>query len=135
MSRARSGTELFVISGAFEDGRGPDLGKDEPMARTAARLATSRAKSMASEHLVGGLPTDSLPPATPHGQAPPSNFPSDFPTDPGAASLGGPGGDCASDRAPLPHRLAGPVRRRRESRAPCGRPGYPSCLRRRAAPL
>ena len=30
--------------------------KDEPMARTAARLAISRAKSMASEHLEGGLP-------------------------------------------------------------------------------
>ena len=27
MSRARQGTELFVISGAFEDGRGPDLGQ------------------------------------------------------------------------------------------------------------
>jgi hypothetical protein len=73
MSRARTGTELFVISGAFEDGRGPDLGKDEPMARTAARLATSRAKFMASEHLVGGLPAN-------------GHFPSDFPTDPGAGS-------------------------------------------------
>jgi hypothetical protein len=73
MSRARAGTELFVISGAFEDGRGPDLGKDEPMARTAARLAISRAKSMASEYLVGGLSADRL-------------FPSDFPTDPGAGS-------------------------------------------------
>jgi conjugative relaxase-like TrwC/TraI family protein len=68
MSRARAGTELFVISGSFEDGRQPDLGKDEPMARTAARLATSRAKSMASEHLMGGLPAD-------------SHFPSDFPTE------------------------------------------------------
>ena len=58
-----------MISGAFEDGRGPDLGKDEPMARTAARLATSRAKSMASEHLEAGVPAD-------------SDFPSDFPTEP-----------------------------------------------------
>jgi UvrD-like helicase C-terminal domain len=74
MSRARQGTELFVISGSFEDGRGSDLGKDEPMARTAARLAISRAKSMASEHLVGGLPAG-------------GHFPSDFPT---AADAGPP---------------------------------------------
>jgi conjugative relaxase-like TrwC/TraI family protein len=71
MSRARNGTELFVICGAFEDGRGPDLDRDEPMARTAARLATSRAKSMASEHLEAGLPANRY-------------FPSDFPTEPGA---------------------------------------------------
>ncbi len=77
MSRARSGTELFVISGAFEDGRGPDMGEDEPLARTAARLATSQAKSMASEHLVGGLPTAR------HRH---SNFPSDFPMGPSAGS-------------------------------------------------
>jgi hypothetical protein len=69
MSRARKGTELFVIDGAFEDGHGPDLDQGEPMARTAARLATSRAKSMASEHLVIGLPADA-----------------DFPTEPGANS-------------------------------------------------
>jgi hypothetical protein len=69
MSRARKGTELFVIDGAFEDGHGPDLDQGEPMARTAARLATSRAKSMASEHLLIGLPADA-----------------DFPTEPGADS-------------------------------------------------
>ena len=121
MSRARAGTELFVISGAFEDGRGPDLGKDEPMARTAARLATSRAKSMASEHLVGGLPAD-------------GHFPSDFPTDPGADSVTQ-SGDSGSDRAPLPDRLAGPVRRGRSTGAPRRRPGRPTRLRRRAASL
>jgi UvrD-like helicase C-terminal domain len=74
MSRARRGTELFVISGSFEDGRDDDLGKDEPMARTAARLATSRAKSMASEHLEAGLPTG-------------GDIPSDFPAAPRADSL------------------------------------------------
>jgi conjugative relaxase-like TrwC/TraI family protein len=87
MSRARSGTELFVISGAFEDGRGPDMGEDEPLARTAARLATSQAKFMASEHMVGGLPTDRLRPSDfPTARHRPSNFPSDFPMGPGAGS-------------------------------------------------
>ena len=87
MSRARAGTELFVISGAFEDGRGPDLGKDEPMARTAARLAISRAKLMASEHLVGGFPADGhFPSEFPTDRHRASDFPSDFPTDPGADS-------------------------------------------------
>jgi hypothetical protein len=87
MSRARSGTELFVISGAFEDGRGPDMGEDEPLARTAARLATSRAKSMASEHLMGGLAANRLFPSDfPTDGHRRRNFPSDFPTDPGAGS-------------------------------------------------
>ena len=87
MSRARNGTELFVIGGSFEDGRGPDLGKDEPMARTAARLATSRAKSMASEHLIDGLPSH-------------SHFPSDFPTDAGADSHTGPRKETTTGAAP-----------------------------------
>ena len=137
MSRARAGTELFVISGAFEDGRGPDLGKDEPMARTAARLAISRAKLMASEHLVGGLPADGhFPSDFPTDRHRASDFPSDFPTDPGADSPPAPRVETApATRAPPRHRLAGPVRRPRESRAPCGRPGHPSGLRRRAASL
>jgi hypothetical protein len=83
MSRARAGTELFVISGSFEGGRGPDMGEDEPMARTAARLATSRAKSMASEHLVGGLGADI-----------------DFPTDGGARS---PSAETAPATVPRPN--------------------------------
>jgi hypothetical protein len=103
MSRARAGTELFVISGAFEDGRGPDLGEDEPLARTAARLATSRAKSMASERLVGGLPTDRLRPSDfPTARHPRSNFPSDFPTDPGAGSRSAPQVEIAPATATRP---------------------------------
>ena len=82
MSRARCGTELFVISGAFEDGRGPDLGKDEPMARTAARLAISRTKLMASEHLAGLSADRHFPSDFPTDP----DFPSDFPTDAGAGS-------------------------------------------------
>ena len=100
---------------------GPDLGKDEPMARTAARLATSRAKSMASEHLVGGLPTD-------------SHFPSDFPTEPAPTSVAR-WRLRQRPRRSLPDRLAGRVRRIRAARAPRGRPGHPARLRRRAASL
>jgi hypothetical protein len=51
MSRARHGTELFVPGGTFEQGLGPEVREAEPLARTAARLATSRAKSLASSSL------------------------------------------------------------------------------------
>jgi conjugative relaxase-like TrwC/TraI family protein len=51
MSRARLGTELFVPDGAFERGLGPEVPEVEPLARTAARLAVSRAKVLASSHL------------------------------------------------------------------------------------
>jgi hypothetical protein len=63
MSRARAGTELFVADGAFEHGHGPDYLVDEPLARTAARLATSRSKQLASSYLRGdnkGLPFNSV---------------------------------------------------------------------------
>jgi len=50
MSRARRSSELFVLSAAFEHGHGPDALIEEPLARTAARLATSRAKHLASSH-------------------------------------------------------------------------------------
>ena len=61
MSRARRSSELFVLSAAFEHGHGPDVVPDEPLARTAARLATSRAKYLASSHLSAELDTDSEP--------------------------------------------------------------------------
>jgi conjugative relaxase-like TrwC/TraI family protein len=52
MSRARISTELFVPGGgAFEQGLGPEVPDVEPLARTAARLAVSRAKTLASSHL------------------------------------------------------------------------------------
>jgi Ti-type conjugative transfer relaxase TraA len=51
MSRARGGAELFVADGPFETGHGPDAVPDEPLAATANRLATSRAKRLASELL------------------------------------------------------------------------------------
>jgi conjugative relaxase-like TrwC/TraI family protein len=51
MSRARISTELFVPGGAFEQGLGPEVPDVEPLARTAARLAVSRAKALASSHL------------------------------------------------------------------------------------
>jgi conjugative relaxase-like TrwC/TraI family protein len=54
MSRARRGTELFVPDGAFERGLGPEVPEIEPLARTAARLAVSRAKVLASSHLEEG---------------------------------------------------------------------------------
>ena len=54
MSRARRGTELFVTAGVFEQGLGPDAPEVEPLARTAARLAVSRAKVLASSHLENG---------------------------------------------------------------------------------
>jgi nucleotide-binding universal stress UspA family protein len=50
MSRARHGSELFVTAGAFEDGHGPDVAPAEPLATTAARLATTRAKHLATEY-------------------------------------------------------------------------------------
>jgi conjugative relaxase-like TrwC/TraI family protein len=50
MSRARHGSELFVASGPFEHGHGPDGAPEEPLATTAARLATTRAKHLASEY-------------------------------------------------------------------------------------
>lgn len=54
MSRARRGTELFVIAGVFEQGLGPEVPEVEPLARTAARLSVSRAKVLASSHLEQG---------------------------------------------------------------------------------
>ena len=51
MSRARRGTELFVTAGVFEQGLGPEVPEVEPLARTAARLAVSRAKLLATTHL------------------------------------------------------------------------------------
>jgi Ti-type conjugative transfer relaxase TraA len=51
MSRARTGTELFVVTGGMESGLGPDTGDEEPLARVAARLKISRAKELASEQL------------------------------------------------------------------------------------
>jgi conjugative relaxase-like TrwC/TraI family protein len=51
MSRARAGTELFVVSGAIEQGLGPAGDEAEPLARVAARLATSRAKHLATDYL------------------------------------------------------------------------------------
>jgi conjugative relaxase-like TrwC/TraI family protein len=51
MSRARISTELFVGGGAFEQGLGPEVKEVEPLSRTAARLAVSRAKVLASSHL------------------------------------------------------------------------------------
>ncbi len=50
MSRARFGSELFVASGPFEHGHGPDVAPEEPLATTAARLATTRAKHLATEY-------------------------------------------------------------------------------------
>jgi Ti-type conjugative transfer relaxase TraA len=61
MSRARIGTDLFVAGGAFEHGHGPDYAADEPMERTAARLATSRAKKLALSHLGDGIASEPLP--------------------------------------------------------------------------
>lgn len=51
MSRARLGAELFVTGGTFEQGLGPEVPEVEPLAKTAARLAVSRAKVLASSHL------------------------------------------------------------------------------------
>jgi conjugative relaxase-like TrwC/TraI family protein len=51
MSRARLGTELFVTDAVFEQGLGPDVPDVEPLAKTAARLAVSRAKVLASSQL------------------------------------------------------------------------------------
>jgi Ti-type conjugative transfer relaxase TraA len=49
MSRARAGTELFVVAGGFESGLGPDIGDEEPLARVAARLKVSRSKELARD--------------------------------------------------------------------------------------
>ena len=133
MSRARSGTELFVISGAFEDGPGADMGKDEPMARTAARLAISRAKSMASEHLTGGLPANGRSPATSPRTA--QTSPATSPRTLAPVQRRRPRWRLRQRPRPPRLRLAGPVRRHRGSPAPCGRPGRPSGLCQRAAPL
>ena len=136
MSRARAGTELFVISGAFEDGRGPDLGKDEPMARTAARLAISRAKLMASEHLVGGFPADGhFPSESPRTGIGPVTSPATSPRTLAPIHRRRPGWRVRQHPCPVRHRLAGPVRRHRDSRAPCSRPRHPSRLCRRATSL
>ena len=62
MSRARDGAELFVATGPFEDGHGPGVVPDEPLAVTAARLATSRAKRLASESLDSAQPRGVDPP-------------------------------------------------------------------------
>jgi hypothetical protein len=62
MSRARDGAELFVANGPFEDGHGPGVVPDEPLAATAARLATSRAKHLASEFLDSAQPRGVDPP-------------------------------------------------------------------------
>jgi conjugative relaxase-like TrwC/TraI family protein len=51
MSRARGGSELFMVDGVFERGLGPDLPDVEPLARVAQRLSISRAKFLASSHL------------------------------------------------------------------------------------
>ncbi len=53
MSRARAGTELFVPLGAAEDSprHDPRQPAADPMALTARRLATSRAKQLASSEL------------------------------------------------------------------------------------
>jgi conjugative relaxase-like TrwC/TraI family protein len=50
MSRARHSSELFVTAGVFEYGHGPDVAPEEPLATTAARLATTRAKHLATEY-------------------------------------------------------------------------------------
>ena len=50
MSRARHGSHLFVTSGPFEHGHGPDVAPEEPLATTASRLATTRAKHLATEY-------------------------------------------------------------------------------------
>jgi hypothetical protein len=50
MSRARHSSELFVTAGVFEHGHGPDVASAEPLATTAARLATTRAKHLATEY-------------------------------------------------------------------------------------
>jgi len=55
MSRARISTELFVGGGAFEQGLGPEVPEVEPLSRTAARLAVSRAKVLASIYREEGL--------------------------------------------------------------------------------
>lgn len=61
MSRARISTELFVGGGSFEQGLGPEVVEVEPLSRTAARLAVSRAKVLASSHLEEGpLPSYDL---------------------------------------------------------------------------
>jgi len=62
MSRARGGAELFVAAGPFENGHGPDVVPDEPLAVTANRLATSRAKRLASEFLDSEQPRGVDPP-------------------------------------------------------------------------
>ena len=62
MSRARGGAELFVAAGPFEDGRTPDVVSDEPLAATVNRLATSRAKRLASEFLASEHPSGVDPP-------------------------------------------------------------------------
>ena len=62
MSRARGGAELFVAAGPFEDGRTPDVVSDEPLAATVNRLATSRAKRLASESLASEHPSGVDPP-------------------------------------------------------------------------
>jgi conjugative relaxase-like TrwC/TraI family protein len=66
MSRARRGTELFVTVGAFEQGLGPEAPEVEPLARTAARLAVSRAKVLASSHLENGPPNGGAGAILPH---------------------------------------------------------------------
>ena len=62
MSRARGGVELFVAAGPFEDGRTSDVVPDEPLAATVNRLATSRAKRLASEFLASEHPSGVDPP-------------------------------------------------------------------------
>ncbi len=61
MSRARRSSELFVLNAPFEHGHGPDALTDEPLARTATRLATSRAKYLASSHASAELSSDIEP--------------------------------------------------------------------------
>ena len=56
MSRARGGTELFVVTGAFEDGRHRQ-GPGDELGQLATRLARSRAKELASSHAEHGSPS------------------------------------------------------------------------------
>ena len=69
LSRARTSAQLFVVAGSFEDGHVPERMADVPLALTAARLARSRAKHLASDVL-----DDAPPREIPRPLAPASGF-------------------------------------------------------------
>jgi conjugative relaxase-like TrwC/TraI family protein len=57
MSRARVGTNLYVVTAAFEDGRGPDV-SSPALTPFVEALSSSRAKTLALDHLGGAAVFD-----------------------------------------------------------------------------